>query len=215
MKPVIIIPAYNPPKSFISLLLNVRSITSIPIIIIDDGSIPSIELENESTILLRNKNNSGKGFSLLRGFNEALDRGFSHAITMDADSQHDPNILQSFIEINDNIINTVWKWLHTSEHELQGIVGEINNKVIAFAHYRRMPSPLRGKDIGFLDDLYVLPECRGQQIGEQLIEQLKQISINKKWNLVRWITRDNNVRAKKVYDKVSNKTNWDVYELSS
>ena len=117
-------------------------------------------------------------------------------------------------EINDNIINTVWKWLHTAEHELQGMVGETNNKVIAFAHYRRMPSSLRGQDIGFLDDLYVLPECRGQQIGEQLIIRLKQISIEKKWNLVRWITRDNNVRAKKVYDKVSNLTNWDVYELS-
>ena len=37
------------------------------------------------------------------------------------------------VEINDNIINTVWKWLHTPEHELQGIIGEINNKVIAFA----------------------------------------------------------------------------------
>ena len=118
------------------------------------------------------------------------------------------------VEINDNIINTVWKWLNTPEHELQGLVGEINNKVIAFAHYRRMPSPLRGKDIGFLDDLYVLPEYRGQQIGEKLIKKLKKISIEKKWNLVRWITRDNNVRAKKVYDKISNQTNWDVYELS-
>ena len=118
------------------------------------------------------------------------------------------------VTIDDNIINTVWKWLHTPEHELQGLVGKINNKVIAFANYRRMPSPLRGRDIGFLDDLYVLPECRGQQIGEQLIKRIKQISIEKKWNLVRWITRDNNVRAKKVYDKVSNKTNWDVYELS-
>ena len=95
MKPVIIIPAYNPPKSFISLLQKIRNISSIPIIIIDDGSIPIIKVENVNTILLRNKNNSGKGFSLIRGFNEALDRGFSHAITMDADSQHDPNILQS------------------------------------------------------------------------------------------------------------------------
>ena len=28
-------------------------------------------------------------------------------------------------------------------------------KIIAFAHYRQMPSPLRGKNIGFLDDLFV------------------------------------------------------------
>ena len=64
------------------------------------------------------------------------------------------------VQINEKIINTVWKWLHTPEHELQGLVGEINNKVIAFAHYRRMPSPLRGKDIGFLDDLYVHTDFR-------------------------------------------------------
>ena len=119
------------------------------------------------------------------------------------------------VKINENIVTIVWQWLHTSEHELQGLVGEIKSKVIAFAHFRRMPSPMRGKDIGFLDDLYVHPDFRGQKIGEKLIEQLKQISKDKKWNLVRWITRDNNVRAKKVYDKVSNKTNWDVYELSS
>ena len=118
------------------------------------------------------------------------------------------------VEINENTVTAVWQWLHTSEHELQGLVGEINSKVIAFAHFRRMPSPLRGKDIGFLDDLYVHPDFRGQKIGEKLIEQLKQISKNEKWGLVRWITRNNNIRAKKVYDRVSNKTNWDVYELS-
>ena len=68
------------------------------------------------------------------------------------------------VEINENTMTTVWQWLHTSEHELQGLVGEINSKVIAFAHFRRMPSPLRGKDIGFLDDLYVHPDFRGQKI---------------------------------------------------
>ena len=103
MKPVIIIPAYNPPQLFLSLLQKIHTNISIPIIIIDDGSIPIIVVENVNTILLRNKNNSGKGFSLLKGLNEALDRGYSHAITMDADSQHDPNILESFIEINENI----------------------------------------------------------------------------------------------------------------
>ena len=103
MKPIIIIPAYNPPKSFISLLQTVRTNTAIPIIVIDDGSIPIIVVKNKNTILLRDKNNRGKGFSLVKGFNEALKRGYSHAITMDADSQHDPNILQSFIGINEKI----------------------------------------------------------------------------------------------------------------
>jgi len=42
---------------------------------------------------------------------------------------------------------------------------------------------------------------------------MKEISKSKGWNLVRWITRNDNVRAKSLYDRVSEKTNWDVYEL--
>ena len=34
---------------------------------------------------------------------------------------------------------------------------------------------------------------------------MKEISKSKGWNLVRWITRDDNVRAKTLYDRVSKK----------
>ena len=117
------------------------------------------------------------------------------------------------IEITQTILNTVWNWLLDEKHELNGLVCEIEEKVVAFAHYRRMPSPLRGKDIGFLDDLFVSPEFRGLKIGEKIILKLNEISKNKKWGLVRWITRSDNLKAKSLYEKVSNKTNWEVYEL--
>ena len=54
-----------------------------------------------------------------------------------------------------------------------------------------MPSPLRGKDIGFLDDLFVDPEHRGKKIGEKILSELKNISKEFfKWGLIRWITRN-------------------------
>ena len=68
------------------------------------------------------------------------------------------------VEINASVIETVWSWLHDKDHEVNGLVVETNNTLVAFAHYRRMPSPLRGKDIGFLDDLYVSPDWRGNKI---------------------------------------------------
>ena len=76
-----------------------------------------------------------------------------------------------------------------------------------------MPSPLRGQDIGFLDDLFVDPQYRGQKIGEKILHELKKISKSKGWNLVRWITRNDNLRAKSLYDKVAEKTTWDLFEL--
>ena len=117
------------------------------------------------------------------------------------------------VKINDDIIDNVWSWLHDSKHELKALVIEKNQQVVAFAHYRKMPSALRGKDIGFLDDLYVHPESRGQKLSELLIYELQKISKENNWNLVRWITRDDNERAKNIYDKIANKTNWDVYEF--
>ena len=76
-----------------------------------------------------------------------------------------------------------------------------------------MPSPLRGKDIGFLDDLFVEKKFRGKKIGEKIFKKLSLISKSKEWNLIRWITHDDNFRAKNLYDRVAEKTKWDLYEL--
>ena len=115
--------------------------------------------------------------------------------------------------INEKILDTVWSWLMDKNHEVKGIVYEINGNLTALAHYRAMPSPLRGKYIGFLDDLYVDPSYRNQKIGQKLMNEIKVISKSEKWDLVRWITRQDNMKAKSLYDKISEKTNWEVYEM--
>ena len=118
------------------------------------------------------------------------------------------------VKMNDKILNTVWQWIHDKNHDVSGLVYEQDNKIIGIAHYRRMPSPLRGKYIGFLDDLFVDPKHRRNGIGEKIIKELKTISKRNNWSLVRWITRDDNIAAKSLYKKLSNKTNWEVYELT-
>ena len=117
------------------------------------------------------------------------------------------------VEMNEEILKTVWGWLHDKSHDVKGIVYEHENKIVGFAHYRRMPRPLRGKYIGFLDDIYVEPKQRGKKIGEKLIYELNEISKKNNWDLIRWITQDNNRRAKSLYDRVAKKTTWSLYEL--
>jgi len=117
------------------------------------------------------------------------------------------------VEITKETLNTVWNWLHDLKHELNGLVYEIDNHIVAIAHYRQMPSPLRGKNIGFLDDLYVHPDYRGRKIGEDIINKLNEISKERGWGLIRWITRNDNHSAKSLYDRIAKKSTWDVYEL--
>jgi len=103
MNTAIIIPALNPPDSFLYLLKTISTISKLPIIVIDDGSFPKIINKNPQIILLRNKQNQGKGFSLLKGFRYAQKNDFTHAITLDADSQHDPCLIKIFLEVNEDI----------------------------------------------------------------------------------------------------------------
>ena len=117
------------------------------------------------------------------------------------------------VEINNKILRIVWNWLHDKKHELSGFVYEADNHIVGFAHYRRMPRPLKGKYIGFLDDLFVDPKYRGQKIGEKMLKELKKISKLNGWNMIRWITHNDNLRAKALYDKFASKTEWDLYEL--
>ena len=117
------------------------------------------------------------------------------------------------VTISEKILETIWDWLHNTNHDLNALVYEIDNTIVALAHYRRMPSPLRGKYIGFLDDLYVEPQFRGKKIGEKIIKKLNDISKERNWGLIRWITRNDNHNAKSLYDKVAKKSTWEVYEL--
>ena len=42
-------------------------------------------------------------------------------------------------------------WVMDSSHPLQGLVAVQGAALVGMAHFRAMPSPLRGQNIGFLD----------------------------------------------------------------
>ena len=115
--------------------------------------------------------------------------------------------------INDEILTTVWNWLFDKNHVVNGLCYEIEGKIVGIAHYRTMPRPLKGKYIGFLDDLFVDPDFRGQKIGQKLIEALKKMAKSNNWKVIRWITHSDNITAKKLYDKIANNIRFDLYEI--
>ena len=103
MNPVIIIPAYNPPKNFLFLIEKILELYTFKIIIVDDGSNKSISIKNINVKILVNSQNYGKGYSLVRAFNYASEQGFTHALTLDADFQHDPKYISEMIEIKKSV----------------------------------------------------------------------------------------------------------------
>jgi ribosomal protein S18 acetylase RimI-like enzyme len=114
--------------------------------------------------------------------------------------------------LDDARLDVVWSWLHDPAHEVEGLLAVDGERVVGFAHFRRMPSPLRAEDLGFLDDLFVDPEARGRRIGEALLDELADIARQRGWPVIRWITADDNYRARALYDRMARKTMWNLYE---
>jgi len=119
------------------------------------------------------------------------------------------------VPMNDQILQTVWDWIHDPAHPLECLLAFIDgdNRPSGLAHVRAMPSPLRGAEIGFLDDLFVDPDARGGKIGHHLFKALDDHAREKEWPIVRWITADDNYRARGLYDQLSNKTMWNTYQM--
>ncbi len=118
------------------------------------------------------------------------------------------------MELTEKGVNSTWEWLLCDLHPLNGLLAEKSEKLIGLAHYRAMPSPLRGKTIGFLDDLVVVPESRGTVAARSLLDELKVIGKREQWGVIRWITKDDNYRARGLYDQVALKTDWNLYEMA-
>tara|TARA_B100001121_G_scaffold271640_1_gene257673 strand:- start:153 stop:590 length:438 start_codon:yes stop_codon:yes gene_type:complete len=117
------------------------------------------------------------------------------------------------VPMNRVILDTLWNWIHDKNHIVNGVCYELENKIVGIAHYRTMPRPIKGEYIGFLDDLYVDPNYRGQKIAQKIINYLKTLSKDNNWSGIRWITHSSNNNAKKLYDKIADNTGFELYEL--
>ena len=117
------------------------------------------------------------------------------------------------VPMNKGILDTIWSWIHDEVHDVNAICFELEGKIAGIAHYRTMARPIKGQYIGFLDDLFVEPEFRGQKIAQKLIGHLKSLSKANNWNGIRWITHSSNENAKKLYDKIAYNTGFELYEL--
>ena len=117
------------------------------------------------------------------------------------------------VALTDAGVAATWGWLRDPQHPVSGVVAAVEGKLVGLAHYRAMPSPLRGAEVGFLDDLYVDPSHRGGGVGARLLDHLNALARSKGWPMIRWITRDNNYRARTLYDRKALRSDWITYEM--
>jgi len=117
------------------------------------------------------------------------------------------------VPVGDAVLDATWRWLMGGERRVEGLVAVQRGELVGLAHYRSFPEPLLGKDLGFLDDLFVPVSHRGQGVGRLLIEAVATAARERGWSVLRWITAEDNAAARSLYDQVARTTPWVTYDL--
>ena len=103
--PCIVVPVYNHAEAVRSLVEKLEPL-GLPAILVNDGCAP-VEADSLRRLaeshdwvqLLEHSQNQGKGAAVMSGLREAFARGFSHALQIDADGQHDTSDIPRFLAV--------------------------------------------------------------------------------------------------------------------
>lgn len=102
-KPCAVVPVYNHERS-LPTVVDALLAHDLHCVLVDDGSSPAAAqiigqlAQHPSVHLLRHAHNQGKGAAVASGLREAYRLGFSHALQVDADGQHDLGTAPLFLD---------------------------------------------------------------------------------------------------------------------
>ncbi|CAI8910676.1 Glycosyl transferase [Pseudomonas chlororaphis] len=100
--PCAVIPVYNH-EAAVPAVVDALLASGLPCVLVDDASSPACATvleqlaEREQVFLVKLAVNQGKGGAVMAGLREASRLGFSHALQVDADGQHDLRDVDNFI----------------------------------------------------------------------------------------------------------------------
>jgi ribosomal protein S18 acetylase RimI-like enzyme len=80
--------------------------------------------------------------------------------------------------------------------------------------YFSFASSIAGK-VGLLNDLYTLPDCRGNGVGKALIRHSYEYAIAKGAKRLQWLTAQDNEQAQALYNSLgASRSSWYFYSLT-
>jgi glycosyltransferase involved in cell wall biosynthesis len=104
LKPCLLIPIYDQPGRIGDVVSRLEPLR-LPLLLVDDGSGPhtravvdALAARTPWLTLIRRERNGGRGAALKTGYRAAHACGYTHALQLDADGQHDPSQVPALLE---------------------------------------------------------------------------------------------------------------------
>jgi len=110
-----------------------------------------------------------------------------------------------------DITATTWKRFFDDSEPVFALVAEYEGKLVGMAHYLFHRSTSAIQPVCYLQDLFTADELRGKGIGRALIEGVHLKAKEAGASRCYWLTHETNATARKLYDKVAERSGFIVY----
>ena len=133
MKICVIIPTYNESKDIGGLIKKIQQL-GLDVLVVDDGSSDkTFEIAQTNAVaVLKNEVNQGKGASLIRGFEYALQKGYEAVITMDGDGQHLTEDIPYFMRVAEHSDSAVFVGNRMNQTKDMPLIRILTNKFMSW-----------------------------------------------------------------------------------
>ncbi|GFE63599.1 GNAT family N-acetyltransferase [Litoreibacter roseus] len=116
-------------------------------------------------------------------------------------------------EVSEEVYKTSFSRLLSDDpQEYSGLIARVDGAAVGLAHYLFHRHGWTIEDTCYLQDLYAAPEARGKGVGRALIEAVYAAADAAGAPDVYWTTQDFNVTARKLYDRIGQKTPFIKYK---
>lgn len=105
--------------------------------------------------------------------------------------------------IPDVVTETTWNRLIDPESPMGGLVAaKPCGELAGFLNYAVHLSTWTVGAVCYLEDLFIDPACRSRGVGRMLIASLVDKARGRGWELVYWVTKEDNIKARAIYDRM-------------
>ena len=115
-------------------------------------------------------------------------------------------------EVSEEVYATYFRRLMGNDpQDFSGLIAEIEGRPVGLTHFLFHRHGWKIENVCYLQDLFAVPEVRGQGVGRALIEAVYAAADAMGAPGVYWLTQEFNTEARRLYDRIGTVTPFIKY----
>lgn len=111
----------------------------------------------------------------------------------------------------DTVTAVTWARFFDGYEPMTALVALSQDRLVGIVHYLFHRSTISIGPVCYLQDLFTVPEARGQGVGRALIEAVYERARYAGASRVYWHTHETNITAQALYDRLADRSGFIVY----